>query len=74
MKNHRDLSAQQGLNLLYISFALNHRTASIEVNQEVGEYDGKFYLLDFTLNRISRLTWGAFRHLSQAWKIRNVPA
>lgn len=35
---------------------------------EVGEYQGRFYLLDGVTSRISRLTLGAFLHLREAWK------
>jgi hypothetical protein len=34
----------------------------------VGEYQEKFYLLDGVANRVSRLTFGAFRHLRDAWQ------
>ena len=64
----KNLSTIAGLNLLRVSLSLTHRTASVEVNQEVGEYGGRFYLLDFTMNKCHRITWGAFKHLTQAWK------
>lgn len=72
MKNTApDLSAidSSKVNLLKVSFELKKRVAApAHMNMEVGEYLGRFYLLDFTTNRISRLTLGAFMHLSEAWK------
>ncbi|MBQ7606448.1 MAG: hypothetical protein IJU76_00450 [Desulfovibrionaceae bacterium] len=73
MKRSRiDLSAIAGINLLNVSLALRHRTASHEVNCEVGEYEGRFYLLDFTTDRVERITWGLFRNLSAAWRARKL--
>lgn len=66
-----DLSAlpPAAVNLLNISLELKKRvSAQAHMNMEVGEYQGRFYLLDFTTNRISRLTLGAFKHLSEAWQ------
>ena len=65
-----DLSMKAGLNLLHVSCQLNHRTAAHDLNQMVGEHEGRFYLLDFTTNKVSRLTFGAFRHLSDTWAAR----
>ena len=70
----KNLSTIAGLNLLRVSLSLTHRTASVEVNQEVGEYGGRFYLLDFTMNKCHRITWGAFKHLTQAWQAQEIEA
>lgn len=69
-----DLSTIPGLNLLKVSFLLKQRVAATFLNQEVGEYAGKFYLLDYTLNRCRRLTRGAFMHLASAWAFDGVAA
>jgi hypothetical protein len=36
---------------------------------EVGEYNGKFYQIDWFRNKISRLTLGAFEHLHRVWTV-----
>lgn len=65
----KDLSMIAGLDLLKVSFELKKRTASRqELCMEVGMYGNKFYLLDFATNNVSRITLGAFNHLSEAWK------
>ena len=71
-----DLSTISGLNLLRVSISLQERTSAPDcMGMEVGIYRGRFYKIDFNLNCIQRLTYGAFRHLSEAWRRdRAVPA
>ena len=48
----------------------NKATAPKGMMQEVGEHNGKFYMIDWVTGRISRLTRGAFQHLHQSWDSR----
>jgi hypothetical protein len=36
-----------------------------------GEYDGKYYMIDWVTRKLSRITLGAYKHVSIEWGIRN---
>jgi len=57
-----------GLDLMKVSLILKNRSVAPScLCQEVGEYQGRYYMLDFTTNIISRLTLGAYQHLRSVW-------
>ena len=64
----QNLATMIGLDLRTAREMLTNRTASSPRGYEVGEYAGRFYLLNYVTDSIERLTYGAFLHLSRRWK------
>lgn len=63
-----NLTMRCGLGLRQASLLLRSRVSSPQLGLEAGEFEGRFYLLDFVTNRLERLTLGAYQHLRQAWQ------
>ena len=64
-----DLSVKS-VDLMEVSRMLTKRVVAPQcMMKEVGEHEGRFYMLDWVTNRVDRLTLGAFRHLSNAWSV-----
>jgi hypothetical protein len=59
------------LNLSAISRQFVKKAENPEIKMEVGELDGKFYLIDWATKRIQRLTLGAFVYLREHWNMPN---
>jgi hypothetical protein len=36
-----------------------------------GEYDGNYYVVNWATRKLSRITLGAYRHVSVEWELRN---